>query len=100
MKFNALTIANKDKQMPPEAVIVVLGNGVSNNYNYSLLMFLIIFINCSFQKSYFFHQMKLKKLYFALFYNKLCKIEYFILVLKTIHGSPTGSSCWVRIYLI
>lgn len=53
MKFNALTIANKDKQMPPEAVIVVLGNGVSNNYNYSLLMFLIIFINCSFQKSYF-----------------------------------------------
>lgn len=53
MKFNALTIANKDKQMPPEAVIVVLGNGASNNYNYSLFMFLIIFINCSFQKSYF-----------------------------------------------
>lgn len=38
MKFNALTIANKDKQMPPEAVIVVLGNGVSNNYNYSLFI--------------------------------------------------------------
>lgn len=86
MKFNALRIANKDTQMPPEAVIVVLGNGASNNYIHSLFMVLIIFINCSFQKKLFFHQMKLQKLYFALFYNK--------------HDSPTGSRCWVRIYLI